>query len=279
MKKFTYGYIREATMAHLDLDETEAQAMDILKRFPIFANEAMQAICASKPKYEYVDVQIVKKFAPLVLDGANFILATDEQIKELEDWLKLPEDERPPEDTLPVFANHTQLQDYWHERKVYEVGEKVGMETGFIAFANKQCYKYTKEKFINRRIPEDKAIEFGYDWCDNTCEDSYKIVRQRAIVDHDFSYIGKAQLKFYKEGRYMIPARFMWYVFESGISDDQELNMPSDILSCIPLYIAAICLQIDNPTRAQVKRSEFEMALARCTSTEFMENNEFRTTW
>ena len=275
MKKFTYGYIREATMAHLDLDETEAQAMDILKRFPIYANEAMQAICASKPKYEYVDVQVVKKFAPLVLDGANFILATEEQIKQLEDWLKMPEDERPPEDTLPIFANHVQLQDYWHERHVYEVGEKVGMETDFIAFANKQCYKLVKCE--RKRIPEDNLFNFDETWADNSCPVEYK--RERAVVDHDFSYLGKAQLKFYKEGRFLIPAKFMWYIFESGIGDDQELDIPSDILSCIPLYIAAICLQIDNPARAQVKRSEFEMALARCTSTDFMENNEFRVTW
>lgn len=278
MNKFTYGYIREATMAHLDLDETEAQAMDILKRFPIYANEAMQAICASKPKYKYVDVTIVKKFAPLVLDGANFILATDEQIKELKDWLKLPEDERPPEDTLPIFANEIQLKDYWHERNIYEVCEKIPMEIGFIAFANKQCYKYTTEK-VMKRIPEDIPIEFGFDWFDNSCEEEFRIVRKPAEVDNDFSYIGKSQLKFYKEGKYMIPAKFMWYVFESGISDNEELDIPSDILTCIPLYIASICLQIDNPTRAQVKRSEFEMALARCTATDFMENNKFRTTW
>lgn len=275
MNKFTYGYIREATMAHLDLDETEAQAMDILKRFPIYANEAMQAICSSKPKYEYVDVKIVKKLAPLVLDGATFILATSEQIKELEDWLKLPENERPSEDTLPVFANRTQLEAYWHDRKVYEVGEKISMEAGFIAFANKQCYKYVKE--CRRKIPEDYLIEHNYDWQDNMCDDY--IVRKRAILDDDFSYIGKDMLKFYKEGQYMIPAKFMWFIFESGVSDNQELDIPSDILSCIPLYIASICLQIDNPTRAQVKRSEFEMALARCTSTDFIDNNKFRVTW
>ena len=273
MKKFTYGYIREATMAHLDLDESEAQAMNILKRFPIYANEAMQAICASKPKYEYVDVKVVKKFAPLVLDGANFILATDEQIEELNNWLKLPEDERPPKETLPVFANKEQLQAYWHERNVYEVGEKVSMEADFIAFANKQCYKYVENKV--RIIPED----IDYEYAEYPEEQIATITRERAIVDDDFSYIGKSQLKFYKPGEYMIPAKFMWYIFESGVSDEQELDIPSDILSCIPLYIASICLQIDNPSRAQVKRSEFEMALARCTATDFIENNSFRSTW
>lgn len=277
MSNFTYGYIREATLAHLDLDETEAQAMDILKRFPIFANEAMQAICASKPKYEYVDVKVVKKFAPLVLDGANFSLATEEQIKQLEDWLKTPEEERPDISTLPPFANQIQLENYWHEKHIYEIGEKVKMETGFIAFANKQCYKYVTEKV--RRIPEDELVEFNYDWFDNTCEEKVKLVRKQAQVDEDFSYISKNQLKFYKEGEYQIPIRTMWFIFQSDTSDNDELDIPSDILNCIPLYIASVCLQIDNPTRAQVKRSEFEMALARCTSTDFMDLNEIKATW
>lgn len=251
MNKFTYGYIREATMAHLDLDESEAQAMDILKRFPIYANEAMQAICAAKPKYEYVDVTIVEEFAPLVLDGANFILATDKQIAQLNEWLALPEDERPSEDTLPIFANETQLQEYWHEQNVYKVNEKITMEADFITFANKRAIKY-----INN-YPNGIT----------------------AKLDDDFSYIGKSQLKFYKVGKYSIPAKFMWCIFESGISDDQELHMPADILSCIPLYIAAICLQIDNPARAQIKRSEFEMALARCVATDYLVLNSFDNTW
>lgn len=250
MNKFTYGYIREAIMAHLDLDESEAQAMDILKRFPIYANEAMQAICAAKPKYEYVDVTIVKEFAPLVLDGANFILATDEQIAALTEWQLLPEDERPLDDTLPIFANDIQLKEYWHEQNIYKVNEKISMETDFITFANK------------------KAIKRMNDYQEIT-----------AKLDDDFSYIGKSQLKFYKEGHYLIPAKFMWYIFESGISDDQSIDIPADILTCIPIYIASICLQIDNPTRAQIKRSEFEMALARCTSTDYLEPNSFDTTW
>lgn len=275
MNKFTYGYIREATMAHLDIDETEAQAMGILKRFPFYANEAMQAICSSKPKYEYVDVNIVRKLAPLVLDGASFVLATPEQIKQREDYYKLPEDERPPIDTLPIFANDEQVKAYWHERNIYEICEKVSMEAGFIAFADKQAYKYVHKK--RRRIPEDCGVEFG-DWSDNEFE-SIQIVREEAKVDDDYSYISKAQLKFYKPGHYLIPAKFMWYVFDSSIGDEQELDMPSDILTCIPLYIAALCLEIDNPSKAQVKRSQFEMALARCTSSDFLTNKKIKTTW
>ena len=56
----TYGYIREATQAHMDLDEQEIQAMNLHARYHIFANEAMMAICAVKPKYEYFKITITE---------------------------------------------------------------------------------------------------------------------------------------------------------------------------------------------------------------------------
>lgn len=56
----TYGYIREATQAHIDLDEQEAQAMNLLSRYHIFANEAMMAICAVKPKYDYYVINVTE---------------------------------------------------------------------------------------------------------------------------------------------------------------------------------------------------------------------------
>ena len=59
---FTYGYIREATLAHLDIDETEAEAMHLLQRFHLYANEAMLAICASKPMYQYIDITVVDRY-------------------------------------------------------------------------------------------------------------------------------------------------------------------------------------------------------------------------
>ena len=71
----------------------------------------------------------------------------------------------------------------------------------------------------------------------------------------------------------------MWFRFDSGISDDAEIDMPADIFLTIPLYIAACCLQIDNPQRANIKRNEFETALARCTATDFMELNEIKSSW
>ena len=55
--------------------------------------------------------------------------------------------------------------------------------------------------------------------------------------------------------------------------------MPADIVLCIPLYIASICLQIDNAQRAAIKRNEFELALSRCTSTDFMPVRRIKDLW
>lgn len=263
---FTYGYIREATMAHLDIDETEAQAMNLLSRFHIYANEAMQAICASKPMYQYINITVVKKFAPLVMDdssasGAFLRLAAEDEINWNEETQGTPDF---------VLATEEQTKAYWHEKGVYEVNEKIQMSDTFIAFANKQCIKIVTLKPTVAEQLEAEA--FGYKAVSG-------ISRGPAKIDEDFSYIGKNQLKFYKEGEYYIPAKYLWYRFDSGLGDDAEIDIPADILLTIPLYIAAVCLQVDNMQKAQILRQEFEMALARCTSTDFMTLNEFKADW
>ena len=256
---FTYGYLREAVMAHLDIDEDEAQAMNLLSRFHIYANEAMQAICASKPMYQYIDITVVEKFAPLVMDGAIFRTATEEELNWDEDI----------HGTRPFnFASEAQVKNYYHELGIYEQYEAISMSDTFINFANKQCYKIQDVKPTPEQQLEAEA--FGKTLVSGT-------IKGFAKVDDDFSYLSKNKIKFYKPGRYLIPAKFMWYRFDSGISDEAEIDMPSDIFLTIPLYIASICYQIDNVQKAQLMRQEFELALARCTAGNFMALNKLES--
>lgn len=258
---FTYGYIREATLAHLDIEEDEAQAMNLLSRFHIFANEAMQAICSSKPKYQYIDVTVVNEYAPLVSDGAIIRLATEEELN----WNVEEQGD------LPVrFLSEEELKTYYNNDNVYKVFDKLGPSDTFIAFADKQAWKIEMKEPSVSEVLEAEA--FGK-------ELKYDIIKKEACIDYDFSYVSKNNIKFYKPGHYLIPAKYLWFRFESGIGDDTELDIPADILLTIPLYIASICLQIDNPQKAQIKRSEFEMALARCTSTDFMTVRKIRSSW
>ena len=260
----TYGYIREATMARLDIDESEAQAMNLLSRFHIYANEAMQAICASKPMYKYIEVTVVKELPPIVLDGGSFRLATETEINWNEETMGTR-----PDGILPLM-NEERTKEYWHEKNTYLVGEKVKPTSDFIAFANKRCYKRIKLPFN----PE-QALELEVN--------PYKLIKTEeittAIVDDDFSYVGANELKFYKPGEYKIPAKFLWHIFVSAESYDEVLDMPADILACIPIYISAVCYQIDNLQKAQIVKQEFELALSRCTSTDFMKNAEVTSSW
>lgn len=259
---FTYGYIREATMAHLDIDEVEAQAMNIQSRFHIFANEAMQAICGGKPKYDYFKAKVVRKYAPLVMDGDTIRLATQEEI----DWDE--EEDGPREAPL---LNTVQTREWYVEQGIYEVFDIAKMSDTFIAFADKQVWRIAKQEPSYEDYIQAEA--FGRPL------PKAQIVKERAELDLDFAYIGKNRIKFYKPGEYLVPARYLWFRFDSGIADDTEIDMPADIFLTIPLYVASVCLQIDNPQKASIKRSEFEMALARCTNTDFMDLNEVPASW
>ena len=86
---YTYGYIREAVQAHIDLDEQETQAMHLQERYHIFANEAMQAICAVKPKYDYFKVKIVKDLDEV--DNENNIYLINTEIRMPDDFIAFAE--------------------------------------------------------------------------------------------------------------------------------------------------------------------------------------------
>ena len=167
-----------------------------------------------------------------------------------------------------ALASEAQLKNYYHERSIYEQYETINMQDTFINFANKQCFKIQDVKPTPEQQLEAEA--FGTKLPSG-------MIRGFAKMDEDFSYISKSKIKFYKTGRYLIPAKFMWYRFDSGIGDEFEIDMPSDIFLTIPLYIASICLQIDNVQKAQLMRQEFELALARCTAGDFMTLNKLES--
>lgn len=176
-------------MAHLDLDEAEANAMNLQSRFYIFANDAMMAACAGKPKFEYLEVTIVNK------------------------------------------------------------GDIVTMPANFITFADKRA-------FVTRDGQETTA---------------------RSGID--YQYGSANSLMFLKPGSYKIPMKTIWHFFQSNTGDSEVIDMPVDIALTLPIYIAAICLEMDNYEKANLKRAEFELALSRCTSTDFMPNNSVPSSW
>lgn len=56
---YTWGYVKNASLAKLDLTEEEATIQNLLSRFPYYANEVITQICSSiKPKYSFVEFNI-----------------------------------------------------------------------------------------------------------------------------------------------------------------------------------------------------------------------------
>ena len=59
---YTWGYIKDAALAYLDMNEVEAQNHGLLKRFPFYANTVMTEICSAiKPKRTFHVIDISEK--------------------------------------------------------------------------------------------------------------------------------------------------------------------------------------------------------------------------
>ena len=217
--------------------------MNVLKRLHIFANEAMQAICACKPQYKYFKLNAVKKYGPVIKEIINNEVIYRE----------------PTEDELDNLANfeladEIAQREYFVSKDTYEINTDITMPETFISFTNKQSFivkrpaPFSPEDFVN-----------GNDWCTNEAERLEPVKYNEDII-----FTSGTTVRALKEGEYLIPYRCVWYLFTSASADTKEINMPVDIFNCIPLYIASEILQIDYAQKAQIKRSEFEMARNGC---------------
>jgi hypothetical protein len=292
---YTYGYLREAVMAHCDLEEDELQAMNVLKRLHIYANEAMQAICACKPNYKYFKVNIVNKYKPI----AKLIINNETVYKDYYETIsnstgsidKINEaaiDEKYENKVLfekssetywilvrnngtlnwqkIILADELITNKYYKDRNVYLINEEIKMPDEFIAFTNKQTFivkrheRFNYEDFVN-----------GRDWTTNEAE------RLEPVnYNKDIMFVGQNKIMCFKVGEFMIPYKCTWLNFSDNLADTDILDIPVDILNCLPLYIASEVLQIDYAQKAQIKRSEFEMALSRIVVTNNMPVNRIK---
>lgn len=232
VSKFSYGYLKEALRAHLDLEEDELEVLNINQRFHIFANEAIQNICHKKPKYLYFQFDAITAFTPLVYDDGVLRVATIEE----QNWQAhgLPE---------PVFASEDEIIAYYNERNIYLVGQVITMPTDFLMFANKKAYAWTTS--ISNKI---------------------------AITKDYITHLSNDELIVHSAATYQIPYEALWYTFAQDNEDDDVIPMPDDLLLTIPIYVASVFLQQRNLNMAQAKRQEFEIAVSRCKSSNFLDN-------
>lgn len=230
--QFSYGYLKNAVKAHLDLEEDELEVMNINQRFHIFANEAIQQICHSKPKYSYFQFTAVSEFTPLVYRNGVLQVATTTEIEWKANGL-----------TEPTFATEEKMISWYNEQAIYLAGQVITMPNDFIAFAAKKAFVWT---------------DF--------------ITNKQAATKQHIMYLSDNEFIVHYAANYQIPYKGTWITFNQNDKENLIVPMPADLALTIPVYVASVCLQQRNLTMAQAKRSEFELALSRCKSTNLLEN-------
>lgn len=147
------------------------------------------------------------------------------------------------------------------------------------AFAN---FVVTNEMVgVEQSMPDD-FISFGddvnYELKIQTTEcdlDANTIADKIELHDCDFSYQGYNKILFKRSGVFYISYNARWYTFTKSTDDSDEIDVPNDILECIPSYVASQCYKIDDEYKAQVFRNEYEMMLSRIDATNYKNTKTF----
>lgn len=78
---YTWGYIKNAALAKLDLEQEEANEMKLINRFIFYANEVITQVCSAiKPKRAFYEIVIDDTNVGLLqtLNDVNFISFSDD---------------------------------------------------------------------------------------------------------------------------------------------------------------------------------------------------------
>lgn len=135
-----------------------------------------------------------------------------------------------------------------------DVGVAKTMPSDFVSFGDDVCYQLVEER----------------NW-----QGDIRAIKQE-LHDDDYEYSGYDQVVFKHAGNYFISYNARWYTFNKSLSDDEVINIPNDILECIPSYIASQCYKIDDEYKASVFRNEYEIMLSRIDNSNFKSTKTFK---
>lgn len=134
--QYTWGYIKEAALAKMDIDSNDANAQGFIRRMHVFANEALTQICSAiKPKHDFVHVEVMS-----VREAWNYCINKYGIYAGIDT----------PLPTRPIEITPTQ-QLFWNEyEKIVKVGVPFDMPADFISFNDDMItmtnvYGYTSE--------------------------------------------------------------------------------------------------------------------------------------
>lgn len=234
----TWGYLKAAALAKLDLstDDRDNQVLTLVSRFYIYANEVITQVSSLyKPKYSYFTVGVFSddKERWKYYAQRYTLLGYDPMPTEI------------PAKTLPAETTTAYLEQYnnfWYFYENAKPGYEIVFPKDFVSFGGDANY-YTKG-------------------CSGT-------VNLDQLPDSLYMYYGSKSFVPYANGEYSMSYNARWFNFEETIDDYTEVDVPDDILDCIPSYIASQCYKVDDEIKAQTYRNEYELMLARINDTHY----------
>lgn len=127
---------------------------------------------------------------------------------------------------------------------------------------------YNKFVYVNDQI---KMPNDFFSWND---EKAYILTpcKNNQASDAEYNIFGSNKIIFFKPGTYLIPYNARWVRFTPSTDDDEELDVPDDIVECLPSYIVSQCYKIDDEQKSSIYRNEYEMALARIDENDMATN-------
>ena len=94
-------------------------------------------------------------------------------------------------------------------------------------------------------------------------------------VHDEVVHIDRKQVMFLKPGIYQITYDGWWRTFNDEMQDSDELDIPEDVVICIPSYVASQVWKIDDERKANIFRNEFEIFFSRINNSDYRGVNTF----
>lgn len=215
---FTYGYVKNAILAKMNLSEQEALEQGLIDSIVYYLNECLTQITSTiKPKYSHISVIAYENEIPIP------------------DELRVPDGVETIEDKE---RRELATKEYLKDKVV--VGEVYSMPDDFIAFSGKSIICLQQK---------DKLGHIFY--------------QAPQELHSEIAYISNNKVIFLRPGKFIVTYDAQWPFFKDETLDSVQLEIPDDIVMCLPSYVASQLWKIDDERKAAIYRNEFEMAFAR----------------
>ena len=228
----TWGYIKQATLAKMDLSVDAAVDQGLIEKMPFYANEALTEITSAiKAKRAYADFKVADRNE--VLNCIAQTYGQDAMYFVLDHSCDLSTATEAQRNALKVY-----------EQYVY-VGDTIKMPDDFVAWSDDTNWKVVKDCSGRDTLEQLKDTDFA--------QRGNKLIFMKPCICK-IAYFAK------------------WFFFTPTTQDDAELDIPDDILVCLPSYIASQLFKIDDEQKSSIYRNEYEMALARINENDYATN-------